>query len=135
VSPWTGLQLDHARLTKHHASFRVAPIHYPRLPTHVPPQLPFYADDNGGTGKAGASVICHTCTFRPWASTSHAVSAMIEIVQHGHVVRRVPATYSSTTDRWSAALQLTKGEHAVVRTGGVRDAYGETNGRSLRFTE
>ena len=96
VSPWTGVQLRNGRIAHGHASFGVAPIRYPRLPTHVPSQLPFYADDHGATGKPGASLICMTCSFQPWASTSQVVSATIEVVRHGKVLRRVAATRSGS---------------------------------------
>jgi hypothetical protein len=132
VSPWNGVRLRNGRVRHGRASFRVAPLHYPRLPTHVPPQLPFYADDRGATGKPGASLICATCSFQPWASTSHVVAASIEIVRHGRIVRRLAATPTGR-GRWVASVTLSRGEHAVVARHAVRDAYGETNGHALRL--
>jgi hypothetical protein len=132
VRPWNGLQVRRLRVTRHKASFGVAPIRYPRLPIHVPAALKFYSDDKGG--KPGHSLICMTCSFQPWATTSHVVSAAVEIRHAGKVLRRIPATYSLSTHRWSAPITaLRKHQRVVIARGGVRDAYGEINGHRVRL--
>lgn len=85
--------------------------------------------------RRGASLICKTCSFRPWASTGQVVSATVEVIgRHGRVLRRVAATYSPATLRWSAPITARHGEQVVIAKGGVRDAYGETNGLTLRLS-
>jgi hypothetical protein len=132
VSSWRGIRVQPLRVEGGRVSFTVASIHYPRLPRHRPPQLTFYRDDGGGTGKPGASVVCITCTFRPWASRGQVVSAFVEVVRHGHVIRRVAAHRASGSSRWTARIALRRDEHVIVPAGAVRDSYGETNGHPQR---
>ena len=79
VSPWTGINLRNLkRDTDGTVSFAVDPIAYPRMPpAEHRPGISFYADDQGGT--PGHSVICITCTFRPWATTGTVASAVVVV--------------------------------------------------------
>ena len=122
VSPWTGITVGHLTRSGSQVSFAVDPYTYPRTPANHA-GIPFYGDD-------GKNPICLTCTFRPWASTSQVVSAVVEVHFANGKVRTVPASYDPGTDRWVASLP----PHAVstyVPAGGVRDAYGETNGQRV----
>jgi hypothetical protein len=76
--------------------------------------------------------VCITCTFRPWASRGQVVSAFVEVVRHGHVIRRVAAHRASGSSRWTARIALRRDEHVIVPAGAVRDSYGETNGHPQR---
>jgi hypothetical protein len=127
VSPWTGLTGSDLRVSATGSvSFVTAPVVYPR--TYSSP-IRFVHDDGGGLPNAD-SVICKTCSFRPWATTGTVVSALVSVLDaQGHVVRTVPATYDGS--RWHAAAHLTSGETAAVLPGGLRDSYGETNGAAI----
>jgi hypothetical protein len=136
VSAWRGIKVSRLRAASGVVSFKVAPIRYPRLPIHVPSALRrFYADDGGGTGKPGKSVICATCSFEPWASVGHVKRATLLVVdRRGHVVRKLRAHQLNRDPRvWAAPLWLKPGQRAVVPAGGVRDTYGETNKKTLVY--
>jgi hypothetical protein len=132
VTPWDDINVRRLHVGKHEVAFSVGKIRYPRLPKHAPKSLRFYRDDRGGISKPGHSLLCLTCSFEPWATTSHVVSATISVVRGGTTVRRVPATYSAETGRWSAPITLKAHQHIVIRRGAVRDAYGEINGHGVR---
>ncbi|HWB65722.1 MAG TPA: hypothetical protein VG708_02685 [Mycobacteriales bacterium] len=127
VSPWRGIHVGRLRLVDDRATLHIPAIRYPRLPVHVPPQLRFYRDDGGGTGRHGASVLCKTCTFRPWATRGHVASVRFDVVSHGSVIRRVRARQRPHRRDWTAHVRLPQGAHLVLPAGGVRDQYGETN--------
>lgn len=136
VSPWRGITVRGLRVSNGAATVTVAPIRYPRLPLHVPPQLRrFYADNGGGLGKPGKSVICATCSFEPWATAGRVAQVTIYVVNsHGRVLRTLRAHPSSTNSRqWVAPLWLMPGQFAAVPKGAVKDTYGETNRRTLVF--
>ncbi|MGH2753019.1 MAG: neutral/alkaline non-lysosomal ceramidase N-terminal domain-containing protein [Actinomycetota bacterium] len=69
---------------------------------------------------------CTTCSFRPWASTSHIVSATVTVLRKNG--KRELHTARLVGDRWVADTKLNPTETAFVDVGGVRDANGETNG-------
>lgn len=131
VSPWEGITVRDLRRNGSTASFVVDPIVYPRLPdAQHRPGIPFYADDNGGL--PGGGPLCITCSFRPWASTGEVATAVVEWTkglsgQSG----RSTATYDASTGRWVATVPSGAGVTVRVPAGGVRDAYGERNGRAL----
>jgi len=130
VSPWRGVTAS-ALTARENGSvtFTTGPVVYPR--TYASP-IRFVRDDKGGLGTAAnTSVICKTCTFRPWATRSYVVSAIVTVVdEHGRVVRRVAAVRGPRG--WVAATRLRAGETAYIAVGDLRDAYGETNGAVVR---
>jgi hypothetical protein len=136
VSPWRGIKVSHLRASSGKVTFTVAPIRYPRLPIHVPSALRrFYKDNGGGLGKPGASVICATCSFEPWATVGHVKRATLYVVNNrGHVIRTVRAHQSrQDPHQWFAHLWLRPGQRVVVPRGGVVDTYGETNKKTLVY--
>ncbi|HVY09403.1 MAG TPA: hypothetical protein VHB18_04590 [Mycobacteriales bacterium] len=136
VRPWHGIKVRHLRVGNGRASFTIPAIRYPRLPIHVPAALKrFYADNGGGLGKPGKSVLCATCSFMPWATVGHVKRAVIAVIdRRGHVVRQVRAhPLKGHPHVWAAKLWLKPGQRAAVPVGGVRDSYGESNGHGLIF--
>jgi hypothetical protein len=126
VSPWTGLRATPLEVRSGSVLFSTPDPVYPR--TYASP-IRFVADDKGGL-PTGGSVICKTCTFRPWATSGEVVSAVVSVLDAaGHVLRVVPARQVGSG--WVADTRLRDGERAVILPGGLRDAYGETNGVAL----
>lgn len=124
VTAWDGLVArDLRREADGRLSFVVDPVTYPR--TYSSPFR--YIKDDGNKD------LCKTCTFRPWASSSSVVSAVVTILRDRGDWRTAPATYSN--GRWYATVTLAKGESAVVAAGSVRDAYGEANGAPSNVVE
>jgi hypothetical protein len=126
VSPWKGLTgtitpvPGGARFTAH-------AVAYPR--TYVSP-IRFIGDDLGGidAGKSdtNTSVLCKTCTFRPWAAHGTVVSTVVSVLDaHDRVVRSVRSGAATFV------VALKPGEHAVVAAGGMHDAFNETNGTAI----
>jgi hypothetical protein len=112
-------------------SFSTSPVVYPRT---YKSRIRFVHDDlggiNAGPSDTNGSIICKTCTFRPWATSGRVVSATVTVLDSsGQVVRTVPATFDGT--RWVAAAHLVPGQSAVVPPGGLLDAYGETNAAAI----
>jgi hypothetical protein len=128
VRPWTGVTVgDLVAGPQGSVRFSVPGIAYPR--TYASP-IRFVHDDKGGL-PSGDSVICKTCTFRPWATRAEVVSVVVSVLDgSGHVLRTVQA-HPVEGGLWSADTRLGAGEHAVVLPGGVQDAYGETNGVAI----
>jgi hypothetical protein len=119
VSPWTGITLTGVQRSGSQISFAVADT-YPRLPGAAHRTgIKWYADDGGGT--PGHSLICKTCSFRPWATSGQVVSVA---VQANGVT--VPASYDSATGRWVATVP--SDASVLVPAGAIVDSYGETNG-------
>jgi hypothetical protein len=126
VRPWTGLRVGDLQAgPKGSVVFSVDDVAYPRTYASA---IRFVHDDKGGL-PAGDSVICKTCTFRPWATRGQVVSAVVSVLRGDRVVRQVHALPAGTT--WVAQTRLRRGERAVILPGGLRDAYGETNGVAL----
>jgi hypothetical protein len=118
VSPWTGVTATRGRLEDAGAvSFDAAAV-YPR--TYDSP-FPYVSDDGG-------SLVCRTCTFRPWASGAEVVTATVT-VRSPAGERRVDAVRRG--DRWVADAHLVPGETATIEPGDLRDAFGETNGSAI----
>ena len=130
VSPWLGLSASHLTVAPDGTvTFTTGPVVYPR--TYKSP-IKFVHDDLGGNGvttDGNASIICKTCTFRPWATSGEVVSAIVSILDSsGHVVQTVPATFDGT--HWVA--HVPPGSSVEIAPGGLRDAYGETNGTAIK---
>jgi hypothetical protein len=53
----------------------------------------------------------------------------VSVLRGSRVVRTVAAHRVGST--WVAETRLKKGERAVILPGGLRDTYGETNGRPI----
>jgi hypothetical protein len=127
VSPWRGLTGKLSAVAGG-VRFTAAPVVYPR--TYRSP-IRFVRDDLGGVD-AGAkdsnpSVLCKTCTFRPWAARGQLETTLVSVLDTlGRVVRVVRGRGTSFT------VALRPGEHAVVAAGALRDAFGETNGVAIR---
>lgn len=118
VNPWTGVTAGDPRLEPSGAVSFTAASAYPR--TYASP-FPYVRDDGG-------TVLCRTCSFRPWASGAEVSSAVVTVTGP-HGTRRVTATRQG--DRWLAPARLVAGESAVIAPGGLRDAFGETNGTPI----
>ena len=133
ITRWTGLHVHGLRRDDAKTvSFVVDPIRYPRLPsTKHRAGIPWYADDKGGL--SGHSVLCKTCSFRPWAATGRVVSAAVRVTS-ATGTRTVLATFDADTGRWRAVVPLEKGQNVTIAPGGVRDAYGEANGERVTLT-
>ena len=67
--------------------------------------------------------VCHTCSFRPWATTGSVASAQVHSASGV-----VPATLGAD-GRWHAPVSA--GDSVTVQPGDIRDTYGETNGVTL----
>ena len=106
VSRFTGLR---GSVVRSGTTLRFVPGAYPR--TYASP-ISFIGDDKGGLPGAG-SVICKTCTFRPWATHP--------------VLTRVVWTTSTGRTLVGSSVTLRAGEAAWIAPGGLRDSYGETN--------
>jgi hypothetical protein len=127
VRPWTGLTASAlVRREDGSVAFTTPAVTYPR--TYSSP-IRFVHDDGGGKPGAG-SVLCKTCTFRPWATTGEVVRAVVTVLdERSRPTRSVRARLVGRT--WVADTRLRVGERAVILPGGLRDAYGETNGATL----
>ncbi|HVE64731.1 MAG TPA: hypothetical protein VNB94_13145, partial [Mycobacteriales bacterium] len=124
VRPWTGVQVsDGAVDSRGDVSFRVPDSRYPRSYAST---FRTIRDDKNQDGK---SRICRTCSFRPWASSAPAVSAIVTVTRARGRVVQVPAVLLD--GRWVADTTLRPGDRAVVAAGAVRDMHGETNGVPL----
>ncbi len=121
VRPWTGVQVRDGRVDDAgDASFVVPDSDYPNSYASA-----FRTIGDDGRIAAGTSRVCRTCSFRPWASTAQAASAVVTVTRAGGAVQEVPATL--VDGRWTADTSLLPGDTAVVAAGAVRDAFGETN--------
>ncbi len=107
-------------------TFVIAPVVYPRLPANRS-RVRWYADDQGAT--PGHSIVCKTCTFRPWARTGTVVSATVSVVSPDGTRSSVPARLDPGSGCWTAPVPV--GSRVAVVPGAVRDAFGETNGAGL----
>ena len=111
VTPWRGLS---GTVVRSGSTVTFVPTgSYPR--TYASP-IRFVHDDNGGTPK-GDSVICKTCTFRPWATRI--------------TVAKVVWTTSTGRHLVGTSVTLRPGETAWIAPGGATDTYGETNGARI----
>ena len=126
VSPWTGVTATGlVRRDDGSVAFTTPEVAYPR--TYSSP-IRFVHDDGGA--KPGASLVCKTCTFRPWATASQVVSAVVTVLDaQGRPRRTVRARLVGGT--WVADTHLRDGEQAVILPGGLHDGYGETNGAAI----
>jgi len=127
VTSWTGVTASKlVRRADGSVAFTTPTVAYPR--TYASP-IRFVHDDGGAKGGT-TSLVCKTCTFRPWATGSEVVSAVVTVLNpQGKAVRTVRARLVGGT--WVADAHLSRNESAVVLPGGLRDAYGETNGRAI----
>jgi hypothetical protein len=136
VSPWSGVQVtDGAVDGAGDVSFRIADSVYPRTwsdrdEATDPAPTVFRTIRDDGNNK-GTSVFCRTCAFRPWASSGSAASAVVTVTRADGTVEQVPATLAG--GRWVADTSLLPGDTAEVKSGAVRDTYGETNGTALQL--
>jgi len=120
VRPWDGITVEDLKLdTSGSVSFVVPSIDYPRTYVPADPVIRFVQDD-------GNPLLCKTCAFRPWASTSTVASAVVTVRRASGAVEQVPATLSG--GRWVASTALASGDRAFVAAGGVVDRNGEING-------
>ncbi len=121
VRPWTGVTAGDPRREPGGAVSFTATSTYPR--TYDSP-FPYVADDGG-------TVLCKTCSFRPWASGAEVVAATVTVTGPSGS-RTVPAT--RTGDRWVAQTSLAPSESASLAPGALVDAFGETNGTAIPLT-
>jgi hypothetical protein len=81
-----------------------------------------YVQDDGGT------VLCRTCSFRPWATKGDVERAVVTVT--GPDGSRT-ASAVRQGDRWIADTNLQPGESARIAAGGLVDEFGETNGNPI----
>jgi hypothetical protein len=124
VTPWTGITAHDLRRDGTSASFVIDPISYPRTPATTT-GFRFYKD------QPNPHVVCTTCSFRPWASTSSVVSAIVLVHGGNGTVRQVSASYDASTQRWVAKVPNGLGITVSIPAGGIRDGYGETNAQPV----
>ncbi len=121
VTPWTGVKVTDRRVdAAGDVSFVVPDSDYPNSYASA-----FRTIKDDGRIAAGTSKLCRTCSFRPWASSASAASAVVTVTRADGSVEQVPATLVG--GRWIADTSLLPGDRAVVAAGAVRDAFGETN--------
>jgi hypothetical protein len=127
VREWTGVTATPlVRRADGSVAFTTPPIADPR--TYASP-IRFVHDDGGAKGGT-SSLVCKTCTFRPWAQRGEVVGAVVTVLDpQGRAVRTVKARLVGGT--WVAETHLGRGERAVIVPGGLRDGYGETNGTTI----
>ncbi len=126
VTPWTGMRVTDGQVDQAgDVSFAVPASSYPRSYASAFRTIGDDKNNNGG------SAFCRTCSFRPWAQTAPAVSAVVTVTRADGTVRQVPARL--VAGRWVAATRLAAGDRAVVAAGAVHDSYGETNGEALQL--
>ncbi len=118
VTRWTGVSAGDARLEAGGAVSFTASSTYPR--TYSSP-FPYVHDD-------GSTVLCRTCSFRPWATQADVTSAVVTVTGP-HSTRRIPAVRDG--DRWRSPAHLVAGETAAIAPGDLVDAFGETNGSAI----
>lgn len=126
VSPWTGVTAT-GLTAEPDGSTRLpaAAVSYPR--TYRSP-IRFIRDDLGGQDPlpATGSVLCKSCTFRPWATRGELVSVTVTVLgSGGSAVRTVVA--ERVGSHWEAATHLEQGESVTIAPGGLRDSFGEVN--------
>lgn len=120
VTPWTGVTATDPQPEQGGAVSFAASATYPRSYASPFP----YVQDDGGT------VLCRTCSFRPWASGAPVVAATVTVVGPSGT-RTVAAT--PVGDRWVAATALAPGETASIEPGDLVDEFGETNGTRIHL--
>jgi hypothetical protein len=122
VTRWDGVTAGNAHVEPGGAVSFTASSTYPR--TYDSP-FP-YVHDDGGT------VLCRTCSFRPWASSADVVKA-VATVSGPNGTRRIAAVRQG--DRWRADVHLAPGERVELPAGSLTDAFGETNGTAITLLE
>jgi len=130
VSPWTGITARDLKRDGSQVSFVVDPVVYPSMPTPAHRAGALWYDDPRRT-KGNHGPVCELCTFRPWATTGHVVSAVVQVNRGNGRIERVPATYDASTGRWVATVPPGDGITVSVPAGGIRDTYGETNAQAV----
>jgi hypothetical protein len=126
VMPWSGVRVSDARVDDGgDASFVVPDSRYPRSYTST---FRTIKDDGGGVPPS-TSRICRTCSFRPWAASAPAASAVVTVTRADGSVERIPAALVG--GRWVADTDLGARDTAVLAAGDVLDVNGETNGTAL----
>jgi hypothetical protein len=127
VTAWKGVTASPlVRRTDGSVAFTTPAVSYPR--TYSSPIR--FVHDDGGAKPGADSLVCKTCTFRPWATSSEVVSALVTVLNPaGQVVRVVEARLVNGT--WVADTHLAGPERAVIEPGDLRDGYGETNGAAI----
>ena len=127
VSPWKGLTGALA-VKGGQAVLTPTAVVYPRT-YHSP--IRFVGDDLGGINRGASdtntSVICKTCSFRPWATRGQITRVVVTVTSRNGTTRQVVAHRSGSS--WVVALR--PGETVRILPGGLRDSYGETNGTSI----
>ncbi len=121
VARWTGVTATEPRVELGGDVSFAASATYPR--TYSSP-FPYVQDD-------GSTVLCKTCSFRPWASSGEVVRATVTVTGPNGT-RRVAAAPQG--DRWIADTNLAPGERARIQGGHLVDEFGETNGTVITLS-
>jgi hypothetical protein len=121
VGPWRGVTATAPRLEPGGDVSFAAAATYPR--TYASP-FPYVRDDGG-------TVLCKTCSFRPWASSGKVVRALVTV--SGPSGSRT-ALAVRQGDRWIADTNLTPGERATIQAGHLVDEFGESNGTPITLS-
>ncbi|MBI4729986.1 MAG: hypothetical protein HY775_10900 [Acidobacteria bacterium] len=145
VSPWDGITVEDIRVdpgdgtvsfalgpVNHYTygtpnTYTVGPIDYPDTATALD-IYPFISprDQSRNLGPGGEQ-FCFACSFRPWADTGRAVSAIVTIERAGGGTDLAEATLGPD-GRWHTIATLGEGDRAFVAAGGVLDEFGQVNG-------
>jgi hypothetical protein len=149
VRPWSGIAVDDLRLeSDRRVSFRVGPRHKltwtqggPPVTAEIGPidypdsyasparfiknERTAIRDPAAPTDPDKLEWYCFACSFRPWADKGDAREAFVTFAEGGRT-RRVRAVERG--GRWVTESALRPGGRAYVAAGGVRDAFGDSNG-------
>jgi hypothetical protein len=110
----------------------VGPIDFPDTYTHadrarfVRLERTFVRDPAAPSDPSRYEWYCLTCSFRPWMDATDGSAVTVTYTNGGGHTRTAPA--HRVGDRWVTSLPLRPGEHAQVRAGDARDAWGDFNG-------
>jgi hypothetical protein len=120
VGPWTGVPVQDLRVDADGSvSASAAPHAYPA--TYTSASFPLIRNDKGA-----GNAVCHSCSFRAWASKGSLTRLTVTVVRASGGTERIAARRSG--DRWVAPAGLVVGDRAFVAPGDAVDSWGERNG-------
>jgi hypothetical protein len=119
VLPWGGLTATDVSVAEDGSVGFDVPVDYPRT----------YASPFRTVRDDGRQTICRTCSFRPWAATGEAISAVVTVTRADGSQEQVVA--ERVGGRWTAPTALRPGDRAELLPGALRDAGGNTNAAAV----
>jgi hypothetical protein len=114
------------------AKATIGPIDFPDTYTHadrarfVRLDRTFVRDPAAPADPSRFEWYCLTCSFRPWMDATQGAAVTVTVTDARRHRWRVAAVREG--DRWVARRSLGPREHAQVRAGDARDAWGDFNG-------